>query len=156
MLPTSTSSTDVHLHSISETKSPYGSLQFRILLSREFQPNTSTASVYRLLDRITASRAEMKPAAFRDFEKLFLIPNRDFAGKHCFQISFQELAKPAPSQRELHIDTMLRGAVFAASATQSLTLQVRRREHRATLAADLSRPPHPRRRSPLPTHGGIV
>src|ERR1017187_2180196 len=98
----------------------------------------------------------MKSAAFRHFENLFLIPNRDFAGKHCFQISFQELAKPAPSQRELHIDTMLRGAAFAASPTHSLTLQVRRREHRATLVADLPRPPHPHRRSPLPTHGGIV
>jgi hypothetical protein len=70
----------------------------------------------------------MKPTAFRNFEKLFLIPNRDSPGKHCFQISFQELAKPAPSQRELHIDTMLRGAVFAASPTQPLALQVMRRE----------------------------
>jgi hypothetical protein len=51
---------------------------------------------------------------------------------------------------------MLRGAVFAASPTQSLTSQVRRWEHRSTLAADLSRPPHPRRRSPLAAHGGIV
>jgi hypothetical protein len=49
---------------------------------------------------------------------------------------------------------MLRGAVFAASATQSLTLQVRRREHRAALAADLPGPPHPRRRRTLPAHAG--
>ena len=76
--------------------------QLRILLGREFQPDSANAFPDRLLKFLPSGNVQREPAALRDLPYLLFIRNGDPARQRRLKILFEKWAKPALPKHEVH------------------------------------------------------
>src|SRR5271167_398210 len=80
--------------------------QFRVLLWRKLQPNSTDAFPDCFLKFLSTGNVQREAATLCHLEHLVFIGNRDLTRERRFEVLFKELAEPALPKHEVHVDAL--------------------------------------------------
>ena len=127
-----------------------------ILLIRQTQPDSTTPHPDPVFQHLASLKVRYSAAVFCHFDNLRWVVQVEFSGQGGFQIRLKELAIPALTLHEVHIDTPAWRMSSPTILAGTLSGLLRRVQPLLAPATNLSRQSSSCRRSPFSAHGGIV